>query len=328
MLSASSFSSTPSSAFSATGSPGTLTPSSQYSPYQKDTLNELIETEQNYLDTLYTIDSRLASVWMKQTMTNASDFSELLKHINEIYKVNKSFYAKLLRITQSPQADQEFNKELISWVEDLEVPYTNYCRSYIPNLNRRTDILSNSFISSLLKDLSKGSFETSLESLFNVPLQQLKYYKNLYSRLLNGTVSDRLLTSADKKLNVVLSMSQRANRQNEPLHIQTGFESDLKTFESQVDCSRTMNFLGGTCIDYKQFRISNPGSELVKRDTFGLVAKQNGSTVRVHLVLTTEVLVICRELKAQSYSLMFPLFLLVISLSGQIQSREVLWVSI
>lgn len=44
----------------------------------------------------------------------------------------------------------------------------------------------------------------------------------------------------------------------------------------------------------------------MKRDTFGLVAKQNGSTVRVHLVLTTEVLVICRELKAQSYSLMFP----------------------
>ncbi|KAG1440433.1 hypothetical protein G6F56_011930 [Rhizopus delemar] len=93
MLSASSFSSTPSSAFSATGSPDTLTPSSQYLPYQKDILNELIETEQNYLDTLYIIDSRLASVWMKQTMTNAPDFSKLLKHINEIYKVNKSFYA-------------------------------------------------------------------------------------------------------------------------------------------------------------------------------------------------------------------------------------------
>ncbi len=53
--------------------------------------------------------------------------------------------------------------------------------------------------------------------------------------------------------------------------------------------------------------ISNPESELVMRDSFDLVTnQQTGSTIRVHLVLTTEVLVICRELNKQSYLLMHP----------------------
>jgi hypothetical protein len=38
----------------------------------------------------------------------------------------------------------------MQWVNDLEVPYANYCRSFIPNLNQRTDILRNSAIQNLL----------------------------------------------------------------------------------------------------------------------------------------------------------------------------------
>lgn len=44
----------------------------------------------------------------------------------------------------------ELGDILMQWVNDLEVPYANYCRSYIPNLNQRTDVLRNPAIQALL----------------------------------------------------------------------------------------------------------------------------------------------------------------------------------
>lgn len=46
---------------------------------------------------------------------------------------------------------------------------------------------------------------------------------------------------------------------------------------------------------------------MVMRDSFVMLSNEpNGLPTRVHLVLTTEVLVVCRELGNQSYSLMYP----------------------
>ncbi|KAI9275367.1 hypothetical protein BY458DRAFT_507217 [Sporodiniella umbellata] len=307
MLSASPMSSN---AFS---SPSMSTPTSPHSENVKNpsTLYELIESERTYLKTLNTIDSQVTSTWMKQTTTIAPDFSELLESVNEISKVNQRFYTELQKLSQNSSTDQGLPKLLLSWVDDLKESYTGYCRSYIPNLDQRTAILSNPFISSLLQELSDEAYETTLGSLLDAPLERLKYYKNLYSRFLEkagvNATERRPWMKANVKINGILCLAEKHQPASERVQIQTGFESELKRFESQVDCSRTMDFNGGTCIDYQAFRIATPGSELVLRDSFGLVAnQQNGSTVRVHLVLTTQVLVICRELKPESYSLMFP----------------------
>ncbi|ORE04936.1 hypothetical protein BCV72DRAFT_210266 [Rhizopus microsporus var. microsporus] len=321
MLSASTISSTSSSAFSTTGSFGILTPSSQHSiDSQKQIafLNEIAETEQRYMETLNMIDSQVAPTWMKQMTSAAPDFSELLKHIHDIIKANKRFYIKLTRMIQNPQAMNECSEVLIQWVNDLEVPYANYCRSYIPNLNERTDIFANSFVSKLLHDLSaNASYEITLESLFNAPIQQLKYYKSLYSRLLDGidygTHDHKLLTNANKRIDTILLMSQKTNRhvdlnaKGSFSFLQVDIDSELRSIESQVDCSSVADLFKGTAVNYKQLRISNPGSKLVMRDSFIMLSsEQHGSTTRVHLILTTEVLVVCLEQAKQSYSLMYP----------------------
>ncbi|CEI87487.1 hypothetical protein RMCBS344292_01899 [Rhizopus microsporus] len=320
MLSASTISSTSSSAFSTTGSFGILTPSSQHSiDSQKQTafLNEIAETEQRYMEILNMIDSQVAPTWMKQMTSAAPDFSELLKHIHDVIKANKRFYMKLTRMIQNPQAMNECSEVLIQWVNDLEVPYANYCRSYIPNLNERTDIFANSFVSKLLHDLSaNASYEITLESLFNAPIQQLKYYKSLYSRLLDGidhgTHDHKLLTNANKRIDTILLMSQKTNRhvdlnaKGSFSFLQVDIDSELQSIESQVDCSRVVDLFKGTAVNYK-LCISNPGSQLVMRDSFIMLSsEQHGSTTRVHLILTTEVLVICLEQAKQSYSLMYP----------------------
>ncbi|EPB86588.1 hypothetical protein HMPREF1544_06662 [Mucor circinelloides 1006PhL] len=325
MLSASTFasSSSTSSAGAFSASPGLSTPSSQYSHDSArkgsgNPLTELIETEQAYMETLKMIDSQIAPIWMKQMTSAAPDFSELLKYIHDILKVNKRFCMKLTRIAANPQTISELGDALMQWVNDLEVPYANYCRSFIPNLNQRSDILRNPSIQQLLQNLSASvSYEINLESLFNAPIQQLKYYKGLYSRLLEGTDAGRadhkLLTSANKRIDTIMIMSRGNNSVNVNYKdsnlpfIQTNFSgnSDLTTFERQVDCSRTADLYSGTQINY-QLRISNPGTQLVMRDSFVMLPNENGPSIRVCLVLTTEVLVIARELSSNQFLLMYP----------------------
>jgi hypothetical protein len=124
-----------------------------------------------------------------------------------------------------------------------------------------------------------------LESLFNAPIQQLKYYKGLYSvrkrkkqiktgrknshsflkqRLLDGTDSGRadhkLLLNANKRIDMIMVMARNtqatastttSKQANNQLNIQTNFastNSDLIIFERQVDCSRTVDLYTGAQI--------------------------------------------------------------------------------
>ncbi|CAO3576349.1 unnamed protein product [Absidia cylindrospora] len=151
---------------------------------------------------------------MKQTSQAAPDFTELIQHVHNIVAVNKQFSAKLTKFAGNAQAAQELGNTLMQWVKDLESPYANYSRCYIPNLNQRTDILANRSIDQLLKDLSRSaSYDISLESLFNAPIQQLKYYYGLYARLLDsadpGRPDFKHLTDATRCLETILALSQK-----------------------------------------------------------------------------------------------------------------------
>ncbi|KAI8082903.1 uncharacterized protein BX664DRAFT_185671 [Halteromyces radiatus] len=152
---------------------------------------------------------------MKQTSQAAPDFTELLKHARDLVMVNKQFCQKLQKFAGNAQAAQELGVTLMQWVDDMEIPYANYSRSFIPNLNQRQDILANRSIDQLLKDLSQSaSYDISLESLFNAPIQQLKYYHGLYNRLLESADPSRSdfqhLTKATRSLETILSLSQKS----------------------------------------------------------------------------------------------------------------------
>lgn len=217
MLSASTITSSSSSAFSL--SPASSTPSSQYSAGSgmkpsRNPLTDLLEAETSYLDTLKIIDSQIAPLWMKQMSQAAPDFTELIQHVHNIVAVNKQFSAKLAKFAGNAQAAQELGNTLMQWVSDLEAPYANYSRCYIPNLNQRNDILANRSIDQLLKDLSRSaSYDITLESLFNAPIQQLKYYYSLYTRLLDsadpGRPDFKHLTDATRCLETILALSQK-----------------------------------------------------------------------------------------------------------------------
>ncbi|KAI8335332.1 hypothetical protein BC941DRAFT_430037 [Chlamydoabsidia padenii] len=218
MLSTSTFTSSSTSNFGFGVPPSTT---SQYSAKSnmkssQHPLTDLLEVETTYLKTLKVIDSQLAPLWMKQTTQAAPDFTELLKYASDIFFVNKRFNQKLVKFAGNAQAPQELSNLLIHWVHDMEIPYTNYSRCYISNLNQRYDILANESIKSLLKNLSQSSLhDITLELLFDAPIQQLKYYHGLYNRLSESIESNRTdfeyLVQITRRLEGILNISQKSS---------------------------------------------------------------------------------------------------------------------
>ncbi|KAI8071690.1 hypothetical protein BC940DRAFT_293451 [Gongronella butleri] len=209
-------------------SPATSTTSSQSSQSSapvkssRNLLTDLQEAESTYMATLRIIDSQIAPLWMKQTAQAVPEFTELIKHVRDLVMVNKQFAANLSKYTNNaPHSGQALGDTLMQWVHDLEVPYANYARSYIPNLNNRQDILANRSINQLLKDLStSASYDISLESLFNAPIQQLKYYHGLYTRLLDSADVSRPdykpLVDATKRLDTILALAPHQVKMGHP----------------------------------------------------------------------------------------------------------------
>ncbi|KAI8372051.1 hypothetical protein EDC96DRAFT_552231 [Choanephora cucurbitarum] len=313
MLSASTVSSS-SSGFSP--KPEISTPSSQLSFDSKKAnhspLSELIEAEQSFIETINMIDSHIGPIWVKQMASSAPDFSELLRCIHAILKANKQFCEKLTKIAAGSQSIGDLGDTLMQWVRDLEIPYANYSRSYIPNLGQRQDIAENKAIQSVLQELSSSaSYDLTLESLFNAPIQQLKYYKELYNRLKEGTSPDRtdyrVLMRAIEKIDTVIRMVRTAVQlpfsQADKYQQQ---DQELAQFQSQVDCSQVVDLYSDKPVSYT-LELSDPNMQLVMRDSFDMLFDNNRSPpMCVHLVLTTDVLIITQEINSSQFALLYP----------------------
>ncbi|KAI8149302.1 hypothetical protein BJV82DRAFT_573656 [Fennellomyces sp. T-0311] len=346
MLSASTLSSNASDAFST--NTAATTPVSPYSVGStpkvpgNNPLTELIETEKSYMETLKIIDIQLAPLWTDQS---ASDFSELLANVREIIKVNKRFCAvntenlqkKLVKIAANPQTIKELGDVLMQWIEDMEVPYANFSRGHIPNLNQRQDIASHPGIQRLLKDLSTtASYEISLESLFNAPVQQLKYYKVLYSRLLEsaepGRADHKLLVKANRRIDTVMLMAQKSSGKStlavdhpssssasrahtKPLPIVTPIQTDMTSVRPEfiqfddlkLDCSQVIDLFTGAPMPHYVPRL--PGdTNIVLRDRFIQLPGETSQTspIRVQLILTNEILLVVKEGTDSVYILLYP----------------------
>ncbi|KAI9265019.1 hypothetical protein BDA99DRAFT_536516 [Phascolomyces articulosus] len=178
----------------------------------RNPLSDLIHTEKTYVETLRIIDSQIAPIWMKQMVSAAPDFSELLKYTHHILKVNKRFYSKLVKVASNQKAMKELGDVLMQWIEDMEIPYANFARSSIPNLDKRPEITNNVSIRHLLENLSANVNDNiTLGLLFEAPLKRLHYYKALYHRLLEctkpGRADHQLLLRANQRIDALINIS-------------------------------------------------------------------------------------------------------------------------
>ncbi|KAF7728426.1 hypothetical protein EC973_006104 [Apophysomyces ossiformis] len=204
---------------------------------------------------------------------------------------------------------------------ELEIPYTNYSRAFITDLNKRQDILGCPSLQPLLNELSANvSRKITLESLFNAPAEQLQQYKVLFNKLMDttdrGQTDHGLLLKAAQKLDAMLLVVQKHTVLSTNTSL-SSFELDLDSltlngsnpilsskedpFETQVDCSNVVDIVNGAPMHYEL------GSHrtLVLRDDF-LLMPEGSSAIRVHLALRDDSLLICKEKVAGKFPLLYP----------------------
>ncbi|CAG8492588.1 6033_t:CDS:2 [Scutellospora calospora] len=159
--------------------------SSQYQQKSSDRkranpLIDLVETEKQYIADLRCLLQRVTSCWSSEDLP-PPELDAMFRVIEEIFKRNKKFYSKLSKLGASPQSAKEIGDVLMAWIDEMEVPYTNYCNQYCQGFDDRRDIEENLILQQVLNDISAETNQpVSLDYFFDVPIKRLHYYKKLY----------------------------------------------------------------------------------------------------------------------------------------------------
>ncbi|KAJ6519909.1 hypothetical protein C8R45DRAFT_808827 [Mycena sanguinolenta] len=197
-----------------------MSPESEAKQKRANPLTDLIDTEKSYVDQLTGIIRKVASAWSRSNLP-PPELDTIFRSIEGVYKANRSLLAKLKEIGTNPSNPKALGDLLMRWIDDLEVPYTNYCSKFCGGFDEWEPVQSNARLPAVMSGFSAttppptwavaiGS-ETptwTLDGLFLLPKARLKYYRKLYSRLLKSTTpgrSDhRLLVGALDKLDKLL----------------------------------------------------------------------------------------------------------------------------
>lgn len=105
-----------------------------------------------------------------------------------------------------------------SQIEDLEDPYSRYASTYATGFDVYPPVCTNGQLPAILMNMSTACpppeplISWTVDALFLLPYQRLKYYKRLYARLLRNTKEGRpdhrLLVMANDRLDRLLALAE------------------------------------------------------------------------------------------------------------------------
>ncbi|KAI0080080.1 hypothetical protein K474DRAFT_1590791 [Panus rudis PR-1116 ss-1] len=205
-------------------------PSSEGKPKKTNPLTDLVETEKTYVDLLTGIIRKVAGAWSRSNLP-PPELDTMFRSIEGVYRANRSLLAKLKEIGTNPSSPKALGDLLMRWIDDLEAPYTTYANRFCVGFDVWDPVISNPRLRTTLAMFSSSNPPPlppsspphpaepplwTLDDLFLLPKDRLRYYKKLYGRLLKSTQpgrSDhRLLTGALDKLDGLLNtLDQRGS---------------------------------------------------------------------------------------------------------------------
>jgi len=74
----------------------------------------------------------------------------LLRDVEDIYAVNRKFSKKLVDVLAAADVTKELGSVLMWFVDSMETPYSNFCRSHVPMLDNWPEILNNTRLQDIL----------------------------------------------------------------------------------------------------------------------------------------------------------------------------------
>ncbi|PCH33767.1 hypothetical protein WOLCODRAFT_86998 [Wolfiporia cocos MD-104 SS10] len=190
-------------------------------------LRDLIETEKAYVDLLAGVIRKVAAAWSRSNLP-PPELDTMFRGIEKIYRANRSMLAKLKEIGTNPSSPKALGDLLIRWINDLEEPYAAYCANFLVGFDTWTPVEANDGVRTKLAIFSASNppplppsspahpsepLLWTLDSLFLLPKDRLKYYRKLYTRLLKSSVPGRsdhkLLSGALEKLETLITTLER-----------------------------------------------------------------------------------------------------------------------
>ncbi|GAA5908151.1 hypothetical protein JCM6882_005956 [Rhodosporidiobolus microsporus] len=176
-------------------------------------LEDLIATEQQYVEELGAVIKRVAAAWSR-TNFPPPELDSMFRAVEAVYRINKTLLGKLLAIGPSPSSPKALGDLLMRWIPDLEPAYSRYATTLQLDFDRFLPVQSNPNLAPILAQLpypvslpppqTGDEGVVTLDALFALPVHRVKYYQKLYAKLLRSTQEGRsdhaLLVAANEKL--------------------------------------------------------------------------------------------------------------------------------
>ena len=163
--------------------------------YRRNVINELIQTEELYVNDLNLIYQEIMIPVKEQKILTSEEYLKLFSNLESIYKFNETFCSELI----SKFSEFEIQKTKIGDVVEKVIPFFRFYFSYCNNFER-----SNNFLMKLRKDKSNQNFLQFIQPLENKsslknmdlssylikPVQRLPKYVLLFKDLFKHTDDD------------------------------------------------------------------------------------------------------------------------------------------
>lgn len=92
---------------------------------------------------------RVSAGWTQDDLP-PKEVDDLLRDVEDIYSVNRKFSKKLVDVLAASDVTKELGSVLMWFVDSMETPYSNFCRSHVPRLDNWPEIMNNTRLQDIL----------------------------------------------------------------------------------------------------------------------------------------------------------------------------------
>ncbi|KAF9169529.1 hypothetical protein BGX21_000524 [Mortierella sp. AD011] len=156
-------------------------------PKSLNPLEDLIETEKEYVSDLKVLLQRVSAGWTQDDFP-PKEVDILLRNIEDIYAVNRKFSKKLVEVQNGTDITKDLGSVLMWFVDSMETPYSNFCRNHVPYFDSWPEIMNNTRLQDILAQIAVEQVQhTTLDTFLMKPIDRLHYYRRVYMRLLESS---------------------------------------------------------------------------------------------------------------------------------------------
>ncbi|KAJ5066622.1 faciogenital dysplasia protein [Anaeramoeba ignava] len=196
-------------------------------------LNELIETEKNYLHHIALMHTYYRKPLKEKKLVKNELLDQIFSNSEQLYQVNTLFYEKLLARKSDPNIFY-YGDILSDFIPIFIKPYSHYVNNYDNAYKILDACMKNSSIAKLLAKIAADPLikRLDLQTLLITPVQRIPRYSLLFEGFLKYTEPQhpdfQFLTQALEKINEVAQQVNRNKAESEMFEKLLSIEKQFK----------------------------------------------------------------------------------------------------